>query len=182
MTDLAAEDRRVQRTRAALVGAFIELVLDRRYDQITVADIVDRAGVGRSTFYEHYENKDELLKAGLMGPFSVLADAVAGDCDPARLRQTVEHFWENRRVGNVLFGGPTRHLVTRTLAAAMEARLSTPSRRLARRSDLPLGLACAYLAAAQIGLLSEWLSGHSPCPAAVIARELQRLAGEPVES
>lgn len=176
MSDLDAEDRRVQRTRAALLGAFVHLVLDRRYDQITVADIVERAGVGRSTFYEHYENKDELLKAGLMGPFAVLADMVAGASDPAPLRETIEHFWENRRVGNVLFSGPTRQLVTRTLAAAIEQRLTAARGSRREASGLPVDLVSAYLAAAQVGLLAEWLSGHSSCPADVVATALQRLA------
>ncbi len=175
MTDLAAEDRRVQRTKAALVGAFVHLVLDRRYDQITVADIVERAGVGRSTFYEHYDNKDELLTEGLMGPFSVLADMVTGDCDPIRLLETIQHFWENRRVGNVLFAGPTRPLVTRTLAKAIEARLQARP-RTCTSTELPATLASAYLASAQIGLLSEWLSGHTPCRPDVVADALQRMA------
>lgn len=174
MTDLAAEDRRVQRTKAALVGAFVHLVLDRRYDQITVADIVERAGVGRSTFYEHYDNKDELLTEGLMGPFAVLADMVTGACDPVRLLETIEHFWENRRVGNVLFAGPTRQLVTRTLTVAIEQRLGARSRKT-NSSDLPPPLAAAYLASAQIGLLSEWLSGHTSCPPTVVADALQRM-------
>ena len=176
MSDVDAEDRRVQRTRAALVGAFVHLVLDRRYDQITVADIVERAGVGRSTFYEHYENKDELLKAGLMGPFAVLADMVVGASDPARLRETIEHFWENRRVGNVLFAGPTRQLLTRTLAAAIEQRLAATRPGRAQESGLPASLTSAYLAAGQIGLLAEWLSGHTSCPADVVAKALERLA------
>lgn len=175
MTDLAAEDRRVQRTKAALVGAFVHLVLDRRYDQITVADIVERAGVGRSTFYEHYDNKDELLTEGLMGPFAVLADMVTGARDPVRLRETIEHFWENRRVGNVLFAGPTRQLVTRTLANAIEQRLEAISSNT-RASELPPPLAAAYLASAQIGLLSEWLAGHTSCPPTIVAEALQRMA------
>lgn len=174
MTDLTAEDRRVQRTRAALVGAFVELVLDRRYDRISVADIVERAGVGRSTFYEHYENKDDLLKEGLMGPFRVLADMVVGQADPAEVRQTVEHFWENRRVGNVLFAGATRQVVIRTLAGAIEQRLQSGPRPAA--GALPSPLASAYLASAQVGLLSEWLSGHTPCAPSVIAEALERAA------
>lgn len=181
MTDLVAEDRRVQRTKAALVGAFIHLVLDRRYDQITVAHIVERAGVGRSTFYEHYDNKDELLTEGLMGPFAVLADMSVGAGDPTQLRQVIEHFWENRRVGNVLFQGPTRQLATRTLAAAIEARLLARPRLLAQ-AGLPAPLVSAYLASAQIGLLSAWLSGHTPCPAQTIATALQRLAAGATEA
>ncbi|MFE3025048.1 TetR/AcrR family transcriptional regulator [Nocardia tengchongensis] len=54
-------DRRVRRTRAALHRALIELMLTRPYARITVRDIIDRADVGRSTFYAHYRDKDDLL-------------------------------------------------------------------------------------------------------------------------
>ena len=176
MTDLAAEDRRVQRTKAALASAFVHLVLDRRYDQISVADIVERAGIGRSTFYEHYDNKDELLTEGLMGPFSVLAEMVVGAADQSHGRETVEHFWENRRVGNILFAGPTRQLLTRTLANAIERRLTETQPRGATPAGLPPSLAAAYLAAGQIGLLAEWLSGHTSCSVAIVADALQRMS------
>jgi len=54
-------DRRSQRTRQLLAGALVELMLEKRYDAITVQDILDRANVGRSTFYLHYTDKEDLL-------------------------------------------------------------------------------------------------------------------------
>jgi len=158
-----ADSRPVQRTKAALFDAFVELVLERRYDQLKVADIIARAGVGRSTFYEHYEGKDELLKAGLSGPFGVLADMLGPRHDDARLLAVVEHFWENRRVGNVLFAGPTRPLLARTLAGLIEARLQ------ARPEVENPALQAAQLAGGQMGLLSAWLSGQAPATPAAVA-------------
>ncbi len=164
-------DRRAQRSRAALVAAFVSLVLQRRYDAISVGEIADAAGVGRSTFYDHFRNKDDLLREGLKQPFAILAGMVDGG-DPAREHEVVEHFWENRRVGNVLFAGATRQILTQALCAAFERRLA-----LSRRAppDLPVGLAAAWLAAAQVGLLAEWLTGHTPCSSAVIVGALRRL-------
>ncbi|MET9214601.1 MULTISPECIES: TetR/AcrR family transcriptional regulator [unclassified Nocardia] len=54
-------DRRVRRTRDNLHRALIELMIERGYDRVTVSDVIERADVGRSTFYAHYRDKDDLL-------------------------------------------------------------------------------------------------------------------------
>ncbi|WP_083913221.1 TetR/AcrR family transcriptional regulator [Nocardia concava] len=56
-----SSDRRIRRTRMALHRALIELMQEGAYARITVQDIIDRADVGRSTFYAHYRDKDDLL-------------------------------------------------------------------------------------------------------------------------
>ncbi len=54
-------DRRSSRTRRSLRDALIELILEKRYDSITVQNVIDRADVGRSTFYAHYRDKEDLF-------------------------------------------------------------------------------------------------------------------------
>ena len=58
-------DRRVRHTRTALHDALASLVHEKPYDRIVVREIIDRADVGRSTFYAHYRDKDELLEHGI---------------------------------------------------------------------------------------------------------------------
>lgn len=60
-----AEDRRVRRTRAALQEALLSLMAEKGYDKITVQDLIDRADVGRSTFYLHFTDKSDLLQDAL---------------------------------------------------------------------------------------------------------------------
>ena len=55
-------DRRQKKTREAIFNAFIRLLSSKHYNQITVGEIIDRADVGRATFYAHFETKDFLLK------------------------------------------------------------------------------------------------------------------------
>src|SRR4249919_346456 len=75
-TDAAPVDRRVARTRQALLQAFVALMFERNYRTISVADIAQRADVGRSTFYEHFGGKDEILLKSMEWMFATLADCV----------------------------------------------------------------------------------------------------------
>lgn len=143
-----ASDRRRQRTRAAIVHSFSALMFERRYDSFGVADIAAHANVGRSTFYEHFAGKDVLLREAMRPMLGVLADAAADIGVPERLRTVIDHLWQNRRMGRIVFNPPMRPLVERQLAELVEARLG-PGHQLA----------ALQIAAAQLCALDAWTSG-----------------------
>ncbi len=62
-------DRRQIKTRKAIIGAFTELLEEKGYSAITIQDIVDRADIGRSSFYSHFDAKDDLLNGLCEGIF-----------------------------------------------------------------------------------------------------------------
>jgi AcrR family transcriptional regulator len=55
-------DRRTNRTRRSLSEALMELIQEKRFDDITVQNVIDRADVGRSTFYSHFRDKEDLFQ------------------------------------------------------------------------------------------------------------------------
>lgn len=73
-------DRRQRKTRKAIFNAFESLMIEEHYSAITVAHIIERADIGRSTFYSHFETKDELLIAMCTEMFDHIFAGVNSDC------------------------------------------------------------------------------------------------------
>jgi AcrR family transcriptional regulator len=68
------EDRRVRRTKHALGTALVELMVAEEFDAITVQRVIDKAKVGRTTFYAHFRNTDDLLLSDAERFFTLLVE------------------------------------------------------------------------------------------------------------
>ncbi len=175
---MAAGDRGRQsrKSRAALLGAFNALVVERRYADIRIADVIRRADVGRSTFYEHFRNKEALLLHSLAGVLAVMAGAVDDDCEPEHLRLLLDHFSEHGALARGLLSGPAGPQVVAALAGLIRQRLVEMQQRLGLAPLIPLDLAAAQLAQAQLGLVHAWLSRGAAFPSGNLAAAMRRSA------
>lgn len=156
-------DRRIARTREALIGAFNHLVLVRRQRHIRVADIVAEANIGRSTFYEHFQSADDIMLQSLRRPLAALADAGAGQGDVDRVTTLLAHFWENRQRAREMMTGSLDARRTRLLAEMIEARLD------GRALTIPVKLAALQLAEAAMGPIRGWITAEAPCSPEALA-------------
>lgn len=168
MSGKARVDRRSQRTRALLVGAFSRLFLGRRRGRVRVGEIVAEAEVGRSTFYDHYSGAEEIFLEALKRPFGPLAAAAAGRGDAAALEPILEHFWENRQRSKETLTNRFGERVARLLAEMVEERLEGGA------LTLPPRLAARILGDAALAPLRPWLAGEAPAAAADLAAAICR--------
>lgn len=164
-------DRRIRRTRKAVLDALIQLIFSRRYDAIRTADLITAAGIGRSTFYEHFRSKDDVLLAVIDPIFVPLADAVTGRGSTASLIVMLDHIWEQRSFARLLFEPGLQARLQRKLAAMIEARIGDDP-----DGGPPVSLVAAGAAASQFGLLRPWLAGEVACPARVLADHMRQSA------
>lgn len=176
-------DRRVRRTRRILGEALVELILERGYDRTTVQDVLDRADVGRSTFYAHFRDKDALLMAG----FDDLAEQLRADLDalsPAIRPEPGQpvvalfaHAYRNRPLYAALCGrrgaGVFRRRLHELVAGLLRGHLGP--HLAAAGSDLPLDIVVEFATSAAVGLLVWWVDGGFRHPPERMARMYQRL-------
>jgi AcrR family transcriptional regulator len=160
-------DRRVLRTRAALTAAFTRLVFRDGYEAVSVGDVAAGANVGRSTFYAHFDGKEDVLKASIAHFLTEFARTVRDAAPPAKLPAVLEHMWANRRLTDAIFVGPPRVVLSRALAEMIEGHLAALAG--GTKPLAPLKLAAAQLAEAQLTLVVAWLKGKARCAPADLA-------------
>jgi AcrR family transcriptional regulator len=169
-------DRRQEKTRIALLHAFRDLLLQCRFDEIGVAGIAARAGVSRSTLYQHFAGKTGLLAASIAGPFARLCKTLGEEDNTPELIALLEHFWGNRALARVLFFGAARHKTMAVLIGQIEHSLERAGYAKRGGLILPARLAAVQLAEVLLAPVAAWLTGESRCTASALAPALRQVA------
>lgn len=184
--DLARDDRRVRRTTRALIQALVHLSIEKGYSAITVQDLLDRADVGRSTFYAHYRGKDDLVLRSFERMIEGL-DRQMGTA-PGRLapvRELFEHVGGFNQFHLAMArGGMLDRLyragtavLARTIAARLAAASHGPLFRDRGTNAVPPDLAGQALAGALFALLRHWIDMGAPQTAAELDGVFHALVG-----
>lgn len=186
-TPPANVDRRSQRTRDALRGALLALLVERAWDEIAVQDVCDRANVGRSTFYSHYPSKDALLVGGFDDLRAVLQRdlrvGVAAELARAPAPQPgcfcfapglIDHAQEHQRMFRGLIGRRSSHVVQQRFREMVVVLVAD---ELPDTPDPVANQAAARaLAGAFVELLSWWVEQGMPLPKEQLEALFNRMA------
>lgn len=167
-------DRRVKRTRSALREAIVELIIEKGYDSITVADLMERADVARSTFYQHYSGKESVLTDGIRVLEEYLGGIQIASIDKGEgssaclsfLGPLLEHVGDHR----TLYKALTRDkgvVVVNTAVRRMFLRLIGREVRRARRGaasiskEVPEEALIGYVTDAFLSLMTWWMEART---------------------
>ena len=171
-------DRRSQRTRRLLTAALVELMFEKRFEDISVQDILDRADIGRSTFYGHFSSKEALLYSSLgdmlhglelhmaeEGDAQGASDAPGGGIILLPSLGLFRHIKQHQRLYRALFSSSSLEPVTQNLqqqlaqvvARNLRARAAGPP---GRPPAVPLPILADFAAGAFLTLLRSWLEGN----------------------
>lgn len=181
----AGTDRRVQKTRKLLSDAFVALVLEKGYEAVSIRDITEKAKVGRSTFYSHYESKEQLMLWGhdhFIRVFTSGKDAGAGKGRGAKpgfhFLELYRHVSENKSfAGKVVHGKGGQMILDYLFGIFRQGILELHGGKgkrtgsEARSQDLDIEAAAAALT----GLLFAWMRKDMPLPPETMARKSQAI-------
>jgi len=171
-------DRRILRSRQALRAALVELVVAEGYEPLTVQQIAARAGMARTTFYRHYQDKEDLLFNGFRQLYDELRTAVA----PLQMNDTADwdHVAAHADFYRAMLGPHGSAAFTvflhDLLAEVMLTHLIRPALGAGGVPRLDAPLIAHYLAGAQLELYRYWLETDMVAPAAEMAQAGQDLA------
>ena len=153
------QDRRSQRTRYLLSAALVELIREKDYNTITVSDIIDRANVGRSTFYAHYRDKDDLFVGELDRVIEVLSHRIPDQEEMPFFPSLglFRHVGEEYQLYKSLLWGPGIDLLIKHLQKSLSKRIEQGLVESGEEFNIPIPILANFIAGSFLTLLQWWL-------------------------
>lgn len=152
-------DRRSQRTRHLLSAALVELIREKDYGAITVSDIIERANIGRSTFYAHYRDKDSLFVGELDRVIEVLGQRAPDQAESPFFPSLglFQHVGEEYDLYKALLWSPGIDLLIKHLQKSLSRRIEKGLAESGREFKVPLPILATFIAGSFLTLLQWWL-------------------------
>lgn len=180
-------DRRVRKTRQALQEALITLILERGYENLTVQDVLDKANVGRSTFYSHFYDLEDLLQSEfevLETEFEQHLSQSLGQADDlwAISRLMFQHAQSYRRIYQAIVGKSSEKIILKQLHQHLGAQIRAKLQAAWGKNDaMMLDMLENYLLSSFMALLKWWLDKNLPYSAEEMAQNYQNLCQDGIE-
>ena len=170
-------DRRIRKTQEAILGAFVGLMAEKDFDQITINDIADRADVNRGTVYLHYTDKFDLLDQCIDTYLAQLLASCVDNDNPdfpskTSLIRAFKYLEQNTFFYNALRANKGFPAFRTRLMAVLVSSLNEQIDRSVINFDMNKEISVQFLASAISGIVEWWITSSMPYPAAEMADQL----------
>jgi AcrR family transcriptional regulator len=173
------EDRRSLRSQRLLGAALVALMQEKRYVDITVQDILDRADVGRSTFYAHYQDKEDLLISSLESVLEQSIHHLDQGSDGQVMLSTAEffrHVQANRDLYKAMLWGRGMDVLFDKGLSMLSQKIESHLQAIpAQAPAVPIPVIASFLAGSFLTLLKWWVENKLPCSPEQMEAMYQRL-------
>jgi AcrR family transcriptional regulator len=161
------QDRRSQRTRHLVSEAFVQLLREKGYSAITVSDIIERANIGRSTFYAHYRDKEDLFVTQLDRVIEALSHYMPdqGEIPFFPSLGLFRHVGEEYELYKSIVWTPGIDLFIKHMQTSLSHRIEQGFQESGRKYEVPIPMMASFIAGSFLTLLRWWLENkmaHSP--------------------
>jgi AcrR family transcriptional regulator len=153
------QDRRSQRTRHLLGEALVQLLREKGYSAITVSDIIERANIGRSTFYSHCRDKDDLFVAQLNWVIEMLSQHMTNQEEIPFFPSLglFRHVGEQYELYKAIVWTPGIDLFIKHLQTSLSHRIEQGLQKNSKVFEIPLPILANFIAGSFLTLLKWWL-------------------------
>ncbi|MEZ4866579.1 MAG: TetR/AcrR family transcriptional regulator [Caldilineaceae bacterium] len=178
-------DRRVRRSRRLLSDAVLILVTTKKFSEISVQDITDQADMNRTTFYLHFQSKEELLQYALVERFDELVSKFGEISQERPIWQTpeidqmvFEHVAEYATTYKALLDDPNLGLVIHAIIqyiADFNERTTLASLPVGVQPAFPIPILAQHIAGSLYALIHWWLRNdmsYTPAKMADLTHQL----------
>lgn len=173
---MTAVDPRVRRTRHQLREALVASILERGWDSISIKEVCERAEIGRSTFYVHFADKEELLLSGFDDLHNALdRGRLAADRPFAFVGPLVAHANDNLRLFRALLGKRSGQAVQRRFREVVSGLVEADLVRVGADENEVRWVA-RYISGGLVELLMTWLDRPTAVDVATLVALFRRLS------
>jgi AcrR family transcriptional regulator len=160
-------DRRIQKTRQAIMNTFVDLLTEKGFDKITINDIAERANINRGTVYLHYMDKFDLLDKCIESYVEPLlqhcVDTADTKTNAIALQSIFEYLEKNFTIYKLLLSNEGAGFFRNRLYAIITQSLTEVVALKPENISFSNGVTIHFLTSGFIGVLEWWVNNSMPC-------------------
>lgn len=180
-------DRRIQKSRQAIIDAFMRLMSEKEFESITINQIAEKANVNRGTVYLHFADKYDLRDQCMEAQINELLRNCMSEDDlfhlPSKtaLLRTFEYLEQHASFYSIMLTSKGSRVFRNQMETMLRQSLSEHLDSINLDQEMNRDITVQFLISAAVGVLEWWITRSMPYPASVMVEQFWNLLNRGVE-